>query len=78
MKKQKYYVFFDSILLDYQNYFGEDSESELIKELKNHLEDLSKTSEINLITKQDIQKVIDWFLKNDLYKFVDNISSPIF
>lgn len=76
MKTQKIYIFIDTICEDYKEYFGQECELELIKNLTVYLSDLSKTSKVYIITKQDISKMTDWLLKNDLYGFVDNIMNP--
>lgn len=77
MKKQKNYIFFDEIVTEYFNHHGENGESALIKDLKKYLADLSKTSEIMVITRQDTFKVTNWFLKHDLYQFTHTITNTM-
>lgn len=75
MKKSKNYIFFDEIVVDYFNQYGEKGKSMLIKDLKKNLADLSKTSDITIITQQDTFKVTNWFIKHDLYKFTEIITN---
>lgn len=77
MKTQTIYIFIDTIYEDYKKYFEEECELELVKDLTVYLSNLSKTSKINLITKQDVAKVANWFLRNDLYCYIDNITNPM-
>lgn len=76
MKKKNIYIFFDNIIKEYKNYFGEAGEAEAVGDLKNYLADLSKKSAIMIITKENISKTKEWFLKHDLLKFIENISNP--
>lgn len=75
MKTQKNYIFFDEIFTEYVNHYGKNGETKLIKDFKKYLADLSKTSEITVITRQEVSKVASWFTKNDLYQFTDSISN---
>lgn len=75
MKTQKNYIFFDEIFTEYVNHYGENGETILIEDFKKYLTDLSGTSEITIITKQDVSKVTCWFTKNNLYQFTDSISN---
>lgn len=76
MEQQKNYIFFDEVFAEYINKFGENGEEFLIQDLKKYLQDLSKTSKIMVITRQNTFKITNWFLKNDLYQFTDNITNP--
>lgn len=77
MKKQKNYIFFDEIVTEYINHYDKNGESILVKDLKKYLADLSKTSEIIVITRQDTFKVTNWFLRNDLYQFTHTITNAM-
>lgn len=77
MKKQKIYFLLDEVLLEYENHFEKKSEKQFIKDLSEYLPILSKTSEIILITKQEIDKVNKWLLENNLHEFVYNVSNPV-
>lgn len=77
MKKKNIYVLFDDMVNDFINYRGEMCEEELVEEMKKYLKHLSKTSKIMVITHDDVIKIKKWFEKNDLFKFVDNISNPV-
>lgn len=76
MKKKNIYIFFDNIIKEYKNYFGENGEAEAIRDLKNYLTELSKKYAIMIITKERVSKTKEWFLKHDLLKFIENISNP--
>jgi hypothetical protein len=76
MKKSPMFMFFDDIWREYQSYYGEKAETRLINDLKKYLSKFSKTSEIMIITHQNVSEITDWFLKNDLFQFVDDISNP--
>jgi hypothetical protein len=76
MKKTPMYIFFDDVAREYRNYYGTNGEKVMIKDLKNYLTDFSKTSEIKILTRQDVSKIKDWFLDNNLYGFVENIANP--
>lgn len=75
MKNSRIYILFDNILIDYKNNFGTNFEVKLVKDLKRYLNDLAKANEIMLITKQP-EEVKLWFLENNLYQFIYNISIP--
>lgn len=77
MKQQKNYIFFDEIFEEYINHYEQDGEYWLIKDLKNYLADLSKNSGIIVITGQDTFEITNWFIKNDLYQFVDSITNTM-
>ena len=77
MKKRPIYIFFDDVIKEYQNYYKEKSQEIMIKDLKKYLFNFSKNSKIFLITKQNLRDVIWWLYKNDLYKFIYDISNPI-
>lgn len=77
MKKQKNYIFFDEIVTEYFNHHGEKGEYALVQDLKKYLADLSKTSEIMIITRQDTFKVTNWFLRHDLYQFTHTITNTM-
>lgn len=77
MKKSQNYIFFDEILTEYMHHFNENGEHILIEDLKKYLNYLSKTSRIILITKQDILKINEWLIENDLLKFIDNVTNPV-
>lgn len=77
METQEVYIFIDTICEDYKEHFGEGCELELIKDLRKYLTDLSKRSKINIITKQGISKMTDWFSKNNLDGYIDNITNPM-
>jgi len=51
-------------------------EEELVKEMKKYLKHLSKKSKITIITHKDVAQIKEWFIKNYLIKFIDNISNP--
>lgn len=76
MKKKNIYIFFDNIIKEYTNYFGDAGETEAVRDLKNYLAELSKKSAIMIITKENVSKTKKWFLKHDLLKFIENISNP--
>lgn len=69
------YILFDSILAEYKNHYGEKGEIKLTEDLQQYLSELSKDSEIILIT-NDTLKSTTWLLENDLYHFVKNIVKP--
>jgi len=75
MKTQKNYIFFDEIVTEYFNHHGKGGESALVQDLRKHLSDLAKTSEIIVITRQDTFKVTNWFIKHDLYQFTHSITN---
>lgn len=75
MDKQKIYIFFDEIMAEYKKHF--DSENKIVFDLKKSLTELSISSNIILITRQDIQMVNDWLLDNDLYQFIYTIAGPM-
>lgn len=76
MKKKNIYILFDDMMRDFIHYCGEMCEEELVEEMKKYLKQLSKTSKIMVITHNDVSKIKEWFKKNGLIKFVDNISNP--
>lgn len=76
MEKRKNYIFFDEIFVEYVSKFGKEGESFFVEDLKSYLEDLSKTSQITLITSQDAEKIADWLLKNNMDQLIDNIANP--
>lgn len=75
-KKPPMWIFFDDVIREYINHYGENAEKYMIKHLKKYLCDFSKTSKIMIITNQNVTEKINWFFQNDLYKFIDNISNP--
>jgi len=75
MKTSKNYIFFDEIVAEYFNQYGKKYSVKLVRDLKRHLADLAKTSEIVVITRQDTFKVTNWFIKNDLYQFTHSITN---
>jgi hypothetical protein len=75
MKPSKNYIFFDEIVTDYFNQYGEKYEYILTKDLKKYLACLSKKSEIVIITSQDTHKVTNWLIKNDLYQFTHTVTN---
>lgn len=77
MKKSRLCILFDSILEDYQKHYGEEWEIKLVADLKQYLSDLSKNSEITLITNENVLEITTWLLKNDLYNFIENVTNPI-
>lgn len=77
MKESRLCILFDNILEEYQNHYGEECEIKLVADLKQYLSDLSKNSEIILITNENVLEVTKWFLKNDLYNFIENVTNPI-
>lgn len=77
MKKQKNYIFFDEIVTEYFNHHGECGESELVQDLRKYLADLSKNSQIIVITQQEPYKVTNWFIKHDLYQFTHIITNTM-
>lgn len=76
MKQQRNYIFLDGIMADYMSHYGVEWENKLIEEFKKYLIDLSKVSEIMLVTNQDTSKIHDWLVKNNLLQFFSNISNP--
>ncbi len=78
MKKSPMYIFFDEIVVQYKNYYKENGEALLISDLQKYLFDFAKTSEIMVITYQNDSDVIEWFIKNNLYEFITNISNPTY
>lgn len=77
MKKSRLCILFDSILEGYQKHYGEEWEVKLVADLKQYLSDLSKNSEIILITNENVLEITTWLLKNDLYNFIENVTNPI-
>lgn len=75
MKTSKNCIFFDQIVEEYHNEHGEKYEYILIKDLKKYLAKLSQRSEVIVITNQNVHKVTNWFIKNDLYKFTHTIAN---
>lgn len=73
MKKSKIYMLLDDVLTEYTNYYGENSETKLIEDLKHYFAELSKKSDIILMTNKETFTIANWLLKNDLYKYIDNI-----
>jgi hypothetical protein len=76
MKKKPIYILFDDMMRDFTSYCEEMCEEEIVREIKKYLKHLSKTSKIMIITHQNVAQIKEWFLKNGLHKFVDNISNP--
>lgn len=76
MKKDKIFILFDGVLEEYKNHYGKEGESKLVADLKHYLSDLSKKAEIIIITNENILKMTTWFLENDLYNFIENITNP--
>lgn len=75
MKTPKNCIFFDEIVMDYHKEHGEKYEYVLIKDLKKYLAKLSQRSEVIIITGQDVHKVTNWFIKNNLYQFTHTIAN---
>lgn len=63
--------------IEYFNHYGEKGESTLVKDLKKYLADLSKTSDIIIITRQNTIKVTNWFIKNEIYQFTHTITNKM-
>lgn len=76
MKKTVMIIFIDDVIREYINHYGNNAEKIMIKHLKKYLAELSKTSEIRIITCQNKSKIMELFLKNNLDKFIDSISNP--
>lgn len=76
-EKQKIYLLLDQVLLEYKLYYEEQSEKKFINDLKEYLPDLYRTSQITLITAQEINKINQWLLENGLKKFVYNVSATV-
>lgn len=76
-KRQKNYIFFDEIVTEYFNHHGKNGATVLVQDLKKYLTDLSKNSEIIVITGQDTFKVTNWFIKHDLYQFTHTITNTM-
>lgn len=76
MQKQKIYILFDDVVLAYGNCFITDWEEMLIKDLTKYLTNFYLNSEIIIITNQEISKIIDWFVCNYLFQFVENFHKP--
>lgn len=77
MKTPKNCIFFDEIVTEYYNQYGQKYEAKLVRDLKKHLIKLSQRSEVIVITRQDTHKVTNWFIKNNLYKFTHTITNTI-
>lgn len=75
MKTPKNFIFFDEIVAEYFNNYGERYKFKLIKDLKKHLASLSQRSEVIIITRQDTHKVTNWFIKHELYQFTHMITN---
>lgn len=75
MKTPKNCIFFDEIVTEYYNKYGQKYKVKLVRDLKKHLAKLSQRSEVIVITGQDTHKVTNWFIKNDLYKFTHTITN---
>lgn len=76
MQKQKMYILFDDVILTYSCCFVENWEEILVKDLTKYFKNFYQNSEIIIITNQEIHKIIDWFIKHDLFQFVESISKP--
>lgn len=61
----------------YKNHYKEDSEIEAIKDFKKYLAELYKKSKIMIITNKNIAQVREWFLRNNLLQYIENISNPV-
>lgn len=77
MEKPPVYIFFDDVLREYSNYYGLKSKSILIKDFRKYLSQLSKSSSIIVITRENIILTRKWFLKNKLLKFIKDIFPPV-
>lgn len=77
MEKRNIYIFFDDIMRDYKNCYHERGEEEAAKAMDELFKLRSKHFNIMVITYQDVFKVEEWLLKNNLLEFVDNISNPL-
>lgn len=77
MKKYKNYIFFDEMVSEYFNNHGQNAKTVLVNDLKRKLINLSKTSQIIIITNQDAFKVTNWFIRNDLYQFTHTITNAM-
>lgn len=75
MKKSTMCILFDNVLKEYQDHYGKKSETQLIADLKQYLPNLSKDSEIILITNNTLE-ITKWLLKNDLYYFIKDVVKP--
>lgn len=74
MEKSKIYVFIDDVFREYMEHYGIEFEQVIIHDLKNYFYNLSKDSEIILITK-NLDEINNWFLKNNLLEFVHDINN---
>lgn len=77
MKPARNCIFFDDIVAEYYNNHGEKYEYILIKDLKKYLADLSKRSEVIVVTRQNVHRVTKWFIKNNLYQFTNKITNTV-
>ncbi len=77
MTKSQVYIFFDDVIREYRQYYGEEYETVMVKNLTKYLRNFSKTSQIIIITNQNISEITDWFLQKNLFQFVEKISNPV-
>ena len=77
MTKPPVYIFFDDVIREYRQYYGEEYETVMVKNLTKYLRNFSKTSQIIIITNQNISEITDWFLQKNLFQFVEKISNPV-
>lgn len=78
MNKAPMWIFFDNLVLEYANCYGQSCEGLLIKEFKKYLSNLAKTSKIIILTCKDTSDIEKWFVKNKLKQYIYSIENPIF
>lgn len=74
-EKSDIYIFLDNLIMEYNEYYGYDSEKIVIKDLNKYLSSLSVSSKITIITKGDKLKVTEWLHCNNLLQFVESINN---
>ena len=77
MKKTLIYIFFDDVIREYCQYYGKEYETVMVENLTKYLRNFSKTSQIIIITNQNISQITDWFLQKKLFQFVEKILNPV-
>lgn len=77
MKRPQIYILFDDVFIGYINHYSNNGEIKLVKDLRASLINLSQTSDIMIITNEDIAKIECWFYRNNLIKFISDISNPM-
>ena len=77
MTKPPVYIFFDDVIREYRQYYGEEYEMIMLKNLKKYFRTFSKTSKIIIITNQNISEITDLFLQKGIFRFIETISNSV-